>query len=166
MAARKIPLINRFWNKVNQQGPVVRAELGPCWEWTANRLKGRGYGLIKDDNRKMMRAHRIAWMLCHGPIKNDLWILHKCDNPPCVRPDHLYAGTREDNTRDAIQRDRLAHNRGENAGTVILNNSKVTDIRSRYATGEITQTQLARLYGVTPSTISNVITRKRWFHIP
>ena len=90
------PSANRnFWDYV-----VKRHEQG-CWTWTAPRLRG-GYGLW---GRKL--AHRQSWELANGPIPDGLWILHHCDNKPCVNPGHLYAGTRMDNTRDAVDRGRV-----------------------------------------------------------
>ena len=91
------PEIERFWAKVDQDGPVPkhRPELGQCWVWTANTIP-KGYGLF---GRKRY-AHRYSWTLHYGTIPGKLWVLHKCDNPPCVRPDHLFLGTARDNYED------------------------------------------------------------------
>lgn len=89
----------RFWSKV-QQGEG-------CWLWTSNVLKNgygqfwMGAGLVPE------YAHRVAWQLTSGPIPDGLFVLHHCDTPTCVRPDHLFLGTHTDNMRDASRKGRL-----------------------------------------------------------
>jgi hypothetical protein len=88
-----------FWAKVNRKGPIMPNMQTRCWVWTGN-TNYNGYGLHTAGG-KTVGAHRISLMLKVGPI-GDLWALHKCNNPPCVRPDHLYAGTVRDNSDDRI----------------------------------------------------------------
>lgn len=99
------PLAERFWEKV-EQGPG-------CWEWMAGRDSATGYGRIRIGRAgsKHQLAHRVSWELANGPIPDGLWVLHHCDNPPCVNPAHLYLGTTIDNNRDRDARGRTA--RGE-----------------------------------------------------
>lgn len=78
-----------------------------CWEWTKTRLP-KGYGLFRVLNQKL--AHRVSYTIFHGPIFGELHVLHKCDNPPCVNPDHLFLGTPKDNTKDMIIKGRQALN--------------------------------------------------------
>lgn len=93
----------RFWAKVDQNGD--------CWEWMASRLP-RGYGLFTPHGRgSRSYAHRTSWEIHFGPIPAGLWVLHHCDNPSCVRPSHLFLGTRADNMNDAANKSRLVfHN--------------------------------------------------------
>lgn len=115
--------IARFWAKVDRNGPVVRPELGQCWVWTASGRKG--YGAFTMD-RKIVGAHRVSYMIAYGPVPEGELIRHKCDNRPCVRPDHLQTGSYMDNTRDMIERDR----RG-----LYLSDKKVAEARKLAAEG-------------------------------
>lgn len=96
----KIPLYLRFWSKVR---------LGDgCWEWTG--CRGAGYGQIADENRVNRRATHVMWFLRYGrwPEK---WLLHSCDNPPCVNPAHLSEGDHTENQRQSAERKRHVHSR-------------------------------------------------------
>ena len=90
---------SRFWARVDKRGP------NECWEWTGGR-KGHGYGQVFF-NSKNMRTHRLSWVLKNGPIPPDLYVCHRCDNPPCVNPEHLYLGTQKQNIREAQEKGRL-----------------------------------------------------------
>jgi len=85
----------RFWAKVKIRGA------GDCWEWQAS--KRRAYGKIRI-KCEYVPAHRVAWMLTHGEIPEGLCVLHRCDNPPCVNPDHLFLGTLKDNSQDMLRK--------------------------------------------------------------
>ena len=75
-----------------------------CWEWTGSK-NDKGYGRVYAD-RDEKRAHRAMWEQAHGPVPDGLWVLHRCDNPPCVNPDHLFLGTPLDNVRDMMAKGR------------------------------------------------------------
>ena len=80
-----------------------------CWEWRGSLTK-QGYGQVtrRDMKPKGWMAHRLAWVLAYGPIPKGLWVLHKCDNRPCINPLHLFLGTQSDNVRDCVAKGRHA----------------------------------------------------------
>lgn len=93
---------DRFWAKVD------RSDADGCWEWTAHRSP-KGYGAFTITGQTPTRAHRYAYTITYGPIPDGLMVLHACDNPPCVRPDHLWLGTASDNMRDAYTKGRKSN---------------------------------------------------------
>jgi hypothetical protein len=143
----------RFWSMV--------AKGEGCWLWTGEVLHN-GYGRIYHADGHKEAAHRVAWRLVNGPIPADLSVCHHCDNPPCVRPDHLFLGTHADNMRDKVSKGRQA--RGERSGTAVLTTAQVVAIRVRHAGGDSPE-QLSTEYGVAPSTIRNITSRRRWRHV-
>lgn len=179
----------RFWRKVNKNGPLPDqsnphyAGLGPCWVWTRGVNSG-GYGTFCI-NGKDSRAHRIAWTLANGQIPHDgsyhgTCICHRCDNPSCVNPAHLFLSAISGNNRDRgikgrgntpkgeshgshLHPERLA--RGEASGMSKLTAAKVVEIRALYAAGGTTLKTLAAQFHVAFSTISSVINRQTWGHI-
>ena len=136
----------RFWAKVD------KVDKG-CWEWTAT--KSAGYGRFKV-NGYLLLAHRYSYELCHGPIPEGLWVLHHCDNPGCVNPEHLFLGTRSDYMIDCVCKGRLPVSK--------LTNNSVLSIRQAYKNGSL-QKDLALKYGVNHQCISQIVTRRIWKHI-
>lgn len=150
---RTIPADIRFWSKVDQSGE--------CWIWTGA-LHWRGYGLFGLRPGVLRRAHRISWELTNGPIPDGLWVLHKCDNRPCVRPSYLFLGTVQDNTDDRQRKSRQAS--GARCGSAKLSEEQVVAIRHARALGQSSNV-LAAEYHVNRNTILNIGNRKTWRHI-
>ena len=154
------PALTRFWAKVNKDGPVPshRPELGPCWLWTARR-SGKGYGWFWLPP-KLVQAHRFAFFLAYGRWPEPC-ALHHCDNPSCVRDDHLFEGTDADNAADRDEKGRRAPPAGEANGRAKLSRSDVISIRAARAAGE-SQRSIARRYGVNKSTIGQIDRGTHW----
>ena len=147
----------RFWKN------VVKQEDG-CWIYGSN----ISYGTIGlgGQRGKTVSAHRFSYELHNGKIQTGLYVCHKCDVKQCVNPNHLYAGTYEDNIQDAIDRDRLAKNSGRVIKTHppyryrqgrVMSKRHREQIKSEYASGKFTQMQLASRYRVSQATISATI---------
>lgn len=148
--------IARFWMKVNRtSGP------NGCWEWTKS-LTDKGYGQ-HGIGGKMMRAHRIAYALEIGPIPSGYFVCHKCDNPKCVNPAHLWTGTCRDNMNDMLSKGRgtLFPSGVANASSK-LTMPQAIEIRGKYSYGKIGHRRLAREYGVTRVTIQQIIKMETW----
>lgn len=154
-----------FWAKVDKSG-------GPdaCWPWTGARWTIRPYGHLERNGHKI-KAHRYSWELTHGPIPTGLQVCHLCDNPPCCNPTHLFLGTQQDNMDDMVSKGRHKNGsrthpeamlRGERHPRAILTASQVAEIRARYIPFEVTQSRLAREYGVSQGAISFVIRGTTW----
>jgi len=110
-------------------------------------------------------AHRIAYELSKGPVPKELIVRHTCDNPPCCNPNHLIPGTDADNAKDKSERGRCYDSKGEANGYARLTSNDVITIRNRYSTEQIKQKDLAIEYGVSRSTIGDIIRRKKWKHL-
>lgn len=151
------PLAERFWRYV-RKGPG-------CWEWTAAR-GGSGYGTFGLTRETMTPAHRFSWELHFGPIPAGMLVCHHCDNPPCVRPDHLFLGTHLANMRDMDRkgRRRTSPRPGEQNPNARLTEGQVREIRVRRAMGE-TCRALAAEFGVSQPLISYIFHRKSWAHV-
>lgn len=143
---------DRFWSKVNKTDT--------CWLWIAGTDKD-GYGLFKISN-KMFKAHRLSWEIKFGAIKDNLWVLHKCDNPPCVNPKHLFLGTHQDNTDDKLLKNRQP--RGENMPWSKLKEQDVLNIKDLLITG-IHKNILAKQFNVSVCTINDIIAHRSWKYL-
>ena len=152
--------------KPGQRGPAlerfqahhIRLPDNGCWVWKGS-LANKGYGRLYHNGENVF-AHRFSWRLYNGPINNDLCVLHRCDNRACVNPDHLFLGTDADNCRDRHQKGRTVNVRGERHGRRKLTEQQVKAIRRSKKPG----VQLARLYGVSDTTISKIRNRLKWTH--
>lgn len=153
----------RFWRKVNKDGPVHPSLGTPCWTWTGYRFDD-GYGGIMV-NREYWRAHRYSWALRTGKHPADLQVLHHCDNPVCVNPDHLFLGTSKDNKLDCMGKGRHIH--GKRQWCAKLNDEQVREIRVAYVFGKRGKgaMALARKYGVSKPVILGIVNRRGWKHV-
>lgn len=155
-------LAQRFWPKVDtSRGPQG------CWEWTGHRTPD-GYGQIGLGTRAQGTdyAHRVSFAMAHGAVPDGLFVCHSCDNPPCVNPGHLFAGTAGDNSRDARDKGRLVIPElfGENAGPAVLSEVQALEIITRRESGALLR-ELAIEFGVTETTISHISTGRTWKHL-
>lgn len=159
-----LPARERFWSKVNRDGPIPmhKPELGHCWTWTGSADR-HGYGHLGIYTSKV-KAHRFSWELHNGPIPIGLCVLHHCDYPPCTRPDHLFLGTMKDNTQDMLAKGRYGDLKGERSGRAILTAEQVLMIREMAQEGAKPMV-LARQFRVAKSTIRDIIKRRNWQHI-
>lgn len=151
------PLKTRFLAKVKTSGPIPakRPELGPCWVWVAF-LSPLGYGQILGNKRKLLLAHRAAWIIYIGDIPNSIFVLHHCDNPACVNPKHLFLGTQRDNIRDMVSKDRERF--GERATNLKLRFEQVLKILSDTRR----QRAIAADYGICQQTVCKIKQGRSW----
>lgn len=139
----------RYWNNVDKKS------YDECWEWKAARTKA-GYGVIYYD-KKLRFSHRLALEFQGIKIPKRWHACHKCDNPPCVNPNHLYAGTPYQNVRDKVERDR--HPKGENHYNCKLLDKDIKEIKTLFSEG-VFQSDIAKLFGVDASYVSDIINNK------
>ncbi len=156
-----------FWRKINKNGPLHPVLKTRCWIWTAATNGNYGVFFTPKPKRKQWSSHRFSWHLHSGSIPKGLCVLHHCDNPLCVRPLHLFLGTKMDNREDSKSKDR--HNRGERNGSATLTNTQIKEIRSRYRSGwgqgSHSAIAIARDYNVSRELVYFIIRRKLWKHI-
>lgn len=150
-----------------------------CWNWMGAKAGGKNgkppqYGVlyIMGDKvkGKMFYAHRLSWMIHYGEMPiNNLWVLHHCDNPPCVNPKHLWLGTASDNSQDRDDKGRgnrnYNHLMGENSHFAKLNEKQVLQIRQLYKPRIITMKILAEKFNIGEYCIYKILVRKTWKHI-
>ena len=150
----------RFWKKAKT------GKVDDCWLWQGNILVHGGYGRYGQ-----ARAHRIAWILIHGAIPPGQILMHTCDTPACVNPQHLRLGTQADNMRDKATKMRCHNTKGEASGRAKLTNEDVRAIRQRYQRGHGgngtpgNSQELAMEFGVSTRTILQVARGQTWTHV-
>jgi len=150
-------LRTRFWSKVDKRGP------GDCWPWTGA-TNERGYGVMRPEGRRSgptVKAHRVPLLL--AGIDPEGWcVLHSCDNPPCVNPAHLRIGTKADNTRDMLSRQRGLV--GRRNGNAKLTEAQAAEIRRRRNAGELRK-DLAAEFNVSGATVTRIANGEGWRHV-
>lgn len=159
------PLADRFWSRVDQNGPPPEhiPGLDGCWLWTGALDPVDGYGRI-GDNGRTRTTHRVAWNLTHGAFPpKGLCVLHRCDVRLCVRPSHLFLGTLADNTADMFSKGRQGVEKvmGSDHYRAKLVESNIPEIRRLVAAGR-TYAAVGQRFGVSKYTISNVIAGRTW----
>lgn len=163
--------IAAFWARVHKTDT--------CWIWTGRRVKRTGmpheqqYGAFG----RRFKAHRVSWLINRGPIPRGQWVLHKCDNRPCVNPAHLFIGDRQANMDDMVAKGRAATGersgqrtkpwraaRGSRNGRTKLTEAQVIEIRRLNASG-VSQLDLSRRFRVDTGTMCRIINRGTWKHV-
>lgn len=135
--------------------------VGTCWEWRGGALNADGYGEVKVRGRSV-KVHRLSYQRAVGAIPRGKQVLHHCDNPSCINPEHLWVGTHWDNMRDMAQKGRTG---GVAAGHTVLTPKDVREIRSAYVPGKVTYAEIAERYGVSAGTIGRIVNRQTWKNI-
>ena len=150
---KSIPLEIRFWKYVEKTPG--------CWNWTGA-VEAGGYGQIRAGGTK--RAHRISWLLHHGKLPAELDVLHTCDNPRCVRPEHLYLGTQLENMRDRKNRGRRPDTSGERNPRAKLTADNVRAIREEFGRTAYKRGRMAiaTKYGISYTMVQLIVKRRSW----
>ena len=139
-------------------------ETSGCWEWIGSTFQNRGgYGRFHI-GRIGYRAHRVSWLVHHMVWPVGKLVCHKCDNPSCVNPNHLFLGTERDNILDMVRKGRKADVSGERHGMAKLSETQVREILKRVSNGEV-QRRLAFEYGISPALVCCLVKGKKWRHL-
>lgn len=157
MNARQILRPIRFLRQTDSDGLDPDA----CWLWTGA-INSNGYGRFIDKNTHKL-AHRVAYELFVGPIPEAMNVCHTCDERKCVNPHHLWLGSQSDNLRDAVAKDRMfrPNTNGERNGNRKLTTEDVRSIRAMFRGGQL-KYRIAQHFGVSPSTVGEIISGKTW----
>ena len=150
--------ISRFWSKVDRGHPLL------CWEWMGY-CKGQRHGRFTV--RQVpggLSAHRVSWVIANGPIPAGMCVCHRCDNPPCCNPAHLFLAPQNENLKDMTRKGRRRGPAlsGEKNASAKVTEAQVREIRRRYACGGILQRELAAEYGVSRVQVTHIVRRRNW----
>lgn len=147
----------RFWAHV-----VKGMGDDSCWEWTGGKSTQMRYGALRIEGQTYY-AHRVSWIIANGIIEPGTCVLHRCDNPPCVRPSHLFLGTKMENMQDKIAKGRQI--RGSQVQQSVITDASAGEILVQYASGTTSALELARKYGINESTLRSIINGETWRHV-
>jgi len=145
-------LEEQFWSKVDRRSD------DECWNWTGAKLRD-GYGSIRKYH-KLFQAHRLSYIIHYGDVIANLCVLHKCDNPSCVNPKHLFLGDHLINARDKVSKNRQA--KGEAHPKSKLTGVEIQKIRELYENGSISMRKIAKQFGMCYSEINAIINKRTW----
>lgn len=160
--------VARFWSRVDKGGPVPShvPGLGSCWIWLGGRKKrtdgSLSYGVFCA-SKKWFLAHRFAWMTEH-PREDPPAVCHRCDNPSCVNPAHLFAGTQAENLEDMRNKGRAHFNRfasGQFHPNAKIDAEKAAEVRRLRGTG-LSLAKIGARMGLNPSTVHDIVRGKTW----
>lgn len=157
----------RFWAKVNKDGPVPShmPHLGQCWVWTAY-IEKSGYGSIcSSHGHAPIRAHVASWLIHFGAVPEHLCVLHSCDLKRCCRKDHLFLGTRIDNFDDMLDKGRARLNIRPRKEHRILTEKEVITILNLYHVQQLSQPKIALIMKVGTPHIGRIVRGERWGQI-
>lgn len=154
-------LISRFLDKVKV--PENKQE---CWEWFGFRTT-KGYGRMYVSRNKYDAAHRVSYSLFIGKIPDGMVVMHKCDNPRCVNPEHLTIGTYQENTQDCIAKKRFhpGVKRGEKNNMTKLTTEQAKEILRLVSDGIMKGKDIAKMFGVSQSTVSSIKVKRNWSYL-
>lgn len=148
-------------SKVHYEKNVIKNKEG-CWGWNGSFVNA-GYGQSILNNRTI-HASRMSWIIHNGQIPEGLWVLHKCDNPPCTNPQHLFLGNSKDNTQDMIKKGRKYNCKGSDVHFSKLNEEQVKQIRIRLSNGE-KAVNLSKEFGINQAALSAIKHKRTWKHV-
>ncbi len=159
MTKHGLTLEERFWLYVDRKSDV------DCWNWMGGK-DGFGYGMLNIGigYSKSYRSHRYSWVLFNGKIPIELSVLHKCDNPSCVNPNHLFLGTDADNAHDRDRKGRQISHCGEQHGCSKLTNKDVLEIRNLRKQG-VSYPIMQSIFNMSRTQLWKIITRRSWSYL-
>lgn len=145
---------SRFWEKVEKSES--------CWNWNSAKDLD-GYGVFQLGVKLVRKSHRVSYAFHNGPFDRRLLVCHRCDNPSCVNPEHLFLGTVQDNNRDRDEKGRRGVCRGSSNGASKLQESDIPKIKQLISEG-VSQSKIGALFGISQTAVSKIKLGKMWFN--